>query len=164
MDDVFRQGRHPQWTSYDNSAEYPYTREDADDFVANAVLSGRGIHPHFAIVMENQVIGGIRLRVEPPHATAEFGCFLGVKYWGLGLATEAGLAVIDWCFRALGLVKVYAVSDRNNARRIQVLESLGMKLEATMRSHRIFLDKRVDEAIYGILRSDWTIKPTGNGS
>ena len=156
VDDVFIQGRHPQWTSYDHSADYPFTRGDAEDFVAQAVLQDPVTHPHFAMVKEHRVIGGVKLEVEPPHGTAEFGCFLGIDYWGLGLTVEAGRAIIDWAFASLGLEKVYSVSDQNNAPRIEVLESLGMIQEAVLRSHRIFLGKRVDEIRYGVLREEWS--------
>lgn len=158
IDDVFKQGRHPQWTSYDHSVDYLFTRSDAEDFISQALLYDRSTHPHIAIVKDNQVIGGIRLWSEPPHDTAEFGCFLGTTHWGMGIASEAGIAVISWAFRSLGLAKIYAVSDKANAGRIQVLESLGMELEGVLRSHRVFREKRVDELRYGLLKSDWEAK------
>ena len=69
---------------------------------------------------------------------------------------EAGRGIIDLAFASLGLEKVYSVSDQNNAPRIEVLESLGMIQEAVLRSHRIFLGKRVDEIRYGVLREEWS--------
>jgi RimJ/RimL family protein N-acetyltransferase len=164
IDDIFRQGTHPQSNSFDRVVEQPFTNENADDFVTNAVLSGRATHPHFAVVKENRVIGEVRLRVESQHETAEYSNFLGADYWGLGLAAEAGEAVIDWGFGELGLEKVYAVSDVNNTQRIQLREGVGMEFEATMRSHRIFLGERVDMAIFAVLRSEWIAKAGGQGT
>lgn len=46
--------------------------------------------------------------------------------WGQGLATEAGQAVLDHAFGALGLPEVVADVDEPNARSIRMLERLGM--------------------------------------
>jgi ribosomal-protein-alanine N-acetyltransferase len=53
-------------------------------------------------------------------------------------------------------MRVYATADARNIASRRVMEKLGMRLEATLRMHR--LDARgelLDEVWYGLLREEW---------
>ena len=62
----------------------------------------------------------------------ELGYRLLPPFWGRGLATEAGRAVLDECFGRLGLDHVIGLVDPENVRSIHVLEKLGMRLVEEM--------------------------------
>jgi RimJ/RimL family protein N-acetyltransferase len=59
----------------------------------------------------------------------EVGWALARDAWGEGYATEAGQAAIDWAFSSLGLDRVAAVIDLENARSRAVAIRLGMSLD-----------------------------------
>lgn len=47
-------------------------------------------------------------------------------YWGQGLATECGLALIDYGFSHLPIQRIFATADHANQASIRVMEKLGM--------------------------------------
>ena len=57
------------------------------------------------------------------HAMIAF--YLGREYWGRGLATEAGLALIALAFSRLELERIHAGIDAENLRSLRVIEKLG---------------------------------------
>jgi RimJ/RimL family protein N-acetyltransferase len=70
-------------------------------------------------------LGVVGLSPEPRPNVAEIGYWLGRPYWGKGFATEAGQAVVDTAFRALGfdlLTSGYFVDNPASGR---VLQKLG---------------------------------------
>lgn len=58
----------------------------------------------------------------------ELGYRLARRYWGLGLATEAVLAIRDYAFQELGLERLISIIEPRNVRSIRVAEKIGMKL------------------------------------
>lgn len=62
----------------------------------------------------------------------EIGYWLAPDYWGKGLATEAGQAVMQHGFGSLGLQRIVAVAHPENRASIRVLEKLGMVFEKTV--------------------------------
>src|SRR3954453_11935536 len=60
---------------------------------------------------------------------AEIGYSLARPYWGQGFATEALIAILDYCFRTLSLHRVNAITDCNNLPSVALLERLGMRRE-----------------------------------
>jgi RimJ/RimL family protein N-acetyltransferase len=57
----------------------------------------------------------------------EVGYRLSRRYWGLGLATEGGLASLRFGFDKLGLDRIVAVVDPQNSASRHVLEKLGLR-------------------------------------
>jgi ribosomal-protein-alanine N-acetyltransferase len=54
---------------------------------------------------------------------------LDCQYWGKGLATEMGRAMLEYGFHQLGFVTICASTDPPNRASIAVLERLGMTVE-----------------------------------
>jgi RimJ/RimL family protein N-acetyltransferase len=73
---------------------HPYAIEDAEQFIA-AVNTREG-EACFAVTLDGAPIGvcSVDLREDGP----ELGYWLGVPFWGRGLATEAARALIDHAF------------------------------------------------------------------
>jgi RimJ/RimL family protein N-acetyltransferase len=59
--------------------------------------------------------------------TYELGYHLRREFWGRGLAKEAGRAVIDYAFGAMGLESLFAGHHPSNAASGRILLSLGFK-------------------------------------
>lgn len=72
-------------------------------------------------------IGYCGLRPIPGEAEAfELMYALAPRFWGLGLATEAARACLDWGFRSLPMQEVLALARPQNRASIRVMEKLGM--------------------------------------
>ena len=59
---------------------------------------------------------------------ANIAFYLARPYWGLGLATEAAEAFVQYGFDILGLRRIVAGINANNARSIRVVQKLGFQL------------------------------------
>ncbi|HWO23822.1 MAG TPA: GNAT family N-acetyltransferase [Kofleriaceae bacterium] len=64
---------------------------------------------------------------DPPRRVYEFGFYLLPPWWGQGLATEAGAAVIAHAFDALGAPALFAGHHPENAGSRRALEKLGFR-------------------------------------
>lgn len=133
---------------------YPYTEQDARSFISSI---GESSEARFAITRAGQedLIGGIGLRIDPAHSHAELGYWLGQTYWGCGYATEAALAVLRYGFESLGLHRICASAFRENTASAKVLRRIGMQHEGCLREHVLKWGRFIDLEMYGILRSEW---------
>ena len=133
---------------------YPYTEYDARNFIVSMRESGEA---RFAINLakEQNLIGGMGLRIHPEHPRAELGYWLGAPYWRHGYATEASRAVVEYGFETLGLHRISASAFRENVASAKVLQKIGMLHEGCLREHVLKWGRFIDLEIYGILRSEW---------
>jgi ribosomal-protein-alanine N-acetyltransferase len=137
------------------SLPQPYTRElAARDLDEYCNLDAR-THAYWAIAHDGRAIGNINAEFETPRR-AQMSWAIAHEYWGQGLTTEAAEAVIRWVFDHPEVMRVYATADARNPGSWRVMEKVGMRLEATLRMHRLdALGDLADEVWYGMLRSEW---------
>lgn len=99
----------------------PGTRDDAADFVRSAVEASReASRRRFALALVRRegdvVMGSVELRVTSvAHRRGELGYVLARRYWGYGFASEAAAIMVQFGFSELGLHKVTATCDPENA-------------------------------------------------
>ena len=92
-----------------------------------------GVYPHFVTA------GGII----PGEGSLAF--YLARAYWGLGLATEAGRAFVNFGFHELGLTRIVTTVQVGNDASVRVLEKLGFRLAGTEQGEfRSFYHFQVD--------------------
>jgi RimJ/RimL family protein N-acetyltransferase len=85
---------------------------------------------------DGRVIGSVELTLTSlDHRRAEIGYVLVNAAWGQGYATEAAGAVIAHGFGPLGLHRIAATCDPDNAGSVRVLEKLGMACEGRLRAY-----------------------------
>jgi RimJ/RimL family protein N-acetyltransferase len=89
---------------------------------------------------------------------AEIGYTLARAYQGKGIASEAVSRVLDYAFRTLGLHRVIAITDCENAASITLLERLGLRREGHFIQNVWFKGKWGDEYLYAILEKEWLNK------
>ena len=154
VDDVFEYASDPEWARY-SPLPQPYTRRDAEEFIARQVLASWETRAHFAVVLKGKVIGGVNLIIDASNQSASFGYGIARMYWGQSYATEAARRAVNWVFETYGLVKVWATTDSRNERSLRVMEKLDMTREGVLRSHRLVRGERRDEVYYGLLREEW---------
>ena len=94
----------------------------------------------------------------PEIKARELGYSLAEDYWGQGLMTEAGRAVIDYGFSEMDLQVISIETAPDNERSQRVIEKLGFKYEGCLRDSYLTIDNKVrDTFVYSILRSEWEI-------
>jgi ribosomal-protein-alanine N-acetyltransferase len=153
--DILAYATNVEWARY-LPVPQPYTRSDAEEFVASQILLDREQTPSWGIVLDGVVIGGINLRMDFENHACELGYGVAREHWGQGFATEAARAVIDVAFQSLpDLNKVRAMADLRNVASQRVMEKVGMTREGVLRQNRLFRGEYVDEVWCGLLRSEW---------
>ena len=91
-----------------------------------------------------------RIRLE-----GNIGYELNPEYWQRGYATEAAWAMLGYGFDHLGLHRIWAELNADNAASAHVLEKIGMRREAHFREQDYFKDRWWDGLIYAILSREW---------
>ena len=117
---------------------HPYSFQDAEEWIATA--SGRTPQTHYAIAIDDEVVGGIG--VEPGESgrlpicdhCAEIGYWLGESFWGRGIMSEAVVALTEWAFAELGLVRLHAAVYARNSASARVLAKAGYEFEGSQRA------------------------------
>jgi RimJ/RimL family protein N-acetyltransferase len=134
---------------------YPYTRADAVSWVAHASLE----EPpgNFVIELDGAFAGAVGMIPQAgEHAgTAIFGYWVGRRFWGRGVATDAARALARYALRARGLRRLQASVFAPNTASARVLEKAGFTLEARLRESYTQRDGSVcDALVYARLASD----------
>jgi [ribosomal protein S5]-alanine N-acetyltransferase len=107
---------------------------------------------------EHAGCAGLRPRqLEDYGQVYELGYLLFPRYWGQGLATEAGGAVIEFAFANLPGVTLFAGHHPENAASRQVLEKLGFHYLR----HEFYPPSGLHEPTYLLERAVSTQSPSG---
>jgi RimJ/RimL family protein N-acetyltransferase len=113
----------------------------------------------FAVTLPEEpdmLLGTVSLRCYVRDRRAELGYWLAQPAWGHGFATEAAQAAVDFGFRELDLVRVYAQVLADNRASLRVLDKLGMVNEGIKRQHVLKARRLHDVVLYGLLRDEWS--------
>jgi RimJ/RimL family protein N-acetyltransferase len=154
--DVFSYASDPKWARFLPAVPQPYTKKDAEKFIAGQILLDPETHQCWALSQNEVVIGGIDLRFDFEHQVGELGYSIAQTHWGKGLVAEVAGAVIDAAFTAYpDLNRIRAWADSRNAGSLRVMEKLGMIREGTLRQNYVNRGEFVDQVWCGILRSEW---------
>lgn len=134
---------------------HPYSLQDAEEWIGIATKPDP--QTKFGIAIDDQIIGGIGLDVNPSgiparQHSAEIGYWLGEKFWGRGIATEALNAITEWAFRELRLVRLHAHVFARNPASARVLEKAGYTLEGRMLAHYFRDGEYIDGLLYAKVR------------
>lgn len=131
---------------------YPYTDRDARNWLECVV--GHQPETNFAISVAGEAVGGIGFILQPDVArrSAEIGYWLGEKFWGRGIVTEAVIAVTDHAFANHDLCRVYAHVFEWNRASARVLEKAGYQFEGRMRKSVTKDGQTIDQLMYAVIR------------
>ncbi len=112
--------------------------------------------PNWAVILNGKVVGVVSLTFEQSHRIAVIGYGVHGAVRGQGLSGEASKAVVDAAFSSYpGLQKIRAHTNAKNVASMRVLEKLDFLREGILRSNQYDKGEFIDEAIYGLLRSEW---------
>ena len=116
---------------------------------------------------DGHVIGDFMLRLEDAwaqaevapdakQAQAELGWVLDPTHIGQGYATEAGRALLTYCFADLGLHRVVANCFLANDKSWRLMERLGMRREGHAVNESLHRSGHwLDTVTYAVLASEW---------
>lgn len=111
---------------------FPYSRDLADEWIASSHASlaeGRAYH----LVITGQegdkevVVGGVGLRLDKEARTASLGYWVGRRFWGHGVASEAAGKLARWAMANLNLDRLEATVATDNPGSIAVLRRIGFR-------------------------------------
>lgn len=113
---------------------YPYTLEDAVTYL-DLVVKGELGHV-FGIYKDDTFVGccSVIPQYDIYRINAEIGYWIGEPYWGKGYATEAVKLSVEYAFKELDLLRVYAYIFEYNTASMRVLEKASFEKEAIIKS------------------------------
>jgi len=137
---------------------HPYTRAMAVEWISTSAESyAHGVLVNFAIVrrLDQVLMGCVGLDIDPQHANAELGYWLGIPFWGSGYGTEAARAVLQHGFETLLLHRIHAAHMTRNPASGRILQKIGMTYEGCLRQQIRKWGVFEDIALYGMLDQEY---------
>ena len=133
---------------------YPYTEQDAEDYIRAMLSSDKNSTFAFAITLNDKVIGSIGVfRQDNIHfRTAEMGYYIGEPYWGKGYMTSAIKQVCKYVFNNSDIIRIYAEPFIHNIASCRALEKAGFQCEGILRSNAVKCGQVVDMKMYALIR------------
>ena len=133
---------------------YPYTEQDAEDFIRTMLSANRNSTFAFGITLADKVIGSIGVfRQENIHfQTAQLGYYIGEPYWGNGYMTSAIKQICKYVFEHTDIIRIYAEPFAHNIASCRALEKAGFQYEGTLKSNAVKCDSVVDMKMYALIK------------
>ena len=154
-DDITRNVNDKDVTKWLLLVPYPYERDDAISFIGQCQKLRRSKKGYnFVIVYHNEVVGVVGLgSINHEHKNAEIGYWLGKRYWGKGIMTDAVGLIVRFGFKQLKLHRIHTtIFEKNNAS-ARVLEKNGFTFEGTIKDRWKREGKWVSGRSYSIIDS-----------
>jgi ribosomal-protein-alanine N-acetyltransferase len=136
-----------------NLMPHPYSLQDAEAWIALA--TSQNPETQFAIAIENEVVGGIGLRLDDPERkggvrySAELGYWLGEPFGGTGHYDRSGHAAFAaWAFGHFELVRIHASVYARKLASARVLARAGFEFEGRLRACYFKEDEFIDGLLY----------------
>jgi 8-oxo-dGTP diphosphatase len=111
---------------------FPYPRPLADDWIASTARElAAGVAYNLAITGRDGdhelMLGGVGLRLDTKARIATLGYWVGRRFWGHGVATEAAGRIVRWGFANLGIERIRADVATDNPVSAAVLRRIGFR-------------------------------------
>ena len=115
---------------------YPYARALADEWVVTSVAAIEQARAYHLVVTGREadreiVVGGVGLRLHNGDRTADLGYWVGRRYWGHGVASEAAGRLVRWALANLDLDRIEASVATDNPASMAVLRRIGFRMVGT---------------------------------
>jgi RimJ/RimL family protein N-acetyltransferase len=144
------------WNNLRDYFPYPYSKDDGELFIRMVLINSKASCTDMAISVDGKAVGGVSivLQTDVERMSAEIGYWLGEKYWGKGIMTEAVRQMVAYAFDKFPLRKIYApVFDFNIASQ-RVLQKAGFEREAILRQAAVKNGNMVDLHYYSFIKTD----------
>jgi len=141
---------------------HPYRLKNAEDFIKmthQKIRKKKAFELGIELKESKEIIGMMSLMdIDYDNKNAEIGYWLGKKYWGKGIMKEAIKLILNFGFKKLNLVRIYARVMHPNIASAKLLERSGFKYEGRMRKTTLRRGKWMDDLRYSILNSEFKFK------
>lgn len=133
---------------------YPYTENDAGDFISSMLAADKNKTFAFAIVYGDEVVGSIGVfRQENIHfRTAEMGYYIGEPYWGKGIGTSAVKQASRYVFENTDIIRIFAEPFAYNTASCRVLEKSGFVFEGILHGNAVKNGRVLDMKMYALVK------------
>ena len=135
---------------------YPYTEEDAKDYIQAMLTADPNDNFAFAITFGDKAIGsiGVFRQGNIHRQTGELGYYIAEEYWGKGYGTSAVRQICEYIFANTDILRIYAEPFAYNKGSRRVLEKAGFHYEGTLQSNAIKNGTVLDMAMYALVRTN----------
>ncbi|MCE7794462.1 GNAT family N-acetyltransferase [Salipaludibacillus sp. CUR1] len=142
-----------QWLPW---VDFIKTADDSREFIKVSLKQFSQTNVFQAgIWYKGELAGVIGLhRIDWANQSTSVGYWLGEKYEGKGLMTEACRAVVNYCFTDLKLKRIEIRTAVENYKSAAIPERLGFKKEGCLKSAEKLYDKHVDCYVFGLIREE----------
>ena len=111
---------------------YPYDRALADEWIAASIRGlSDGTACHLAITghedSKEVIVGAVGIAVDRAARVGRLGYWVGRKYWGHGVASEAAKRLTSWSFANLDVDRISASVATDNPASAAVLRRIGFR-------------------------------------
>ena len=121
---------------------FPYPRKLADEWIA---ATGRELAERSAFTLavtgrdgdHEILVGTVGLRLDPKSRTARLGYWVGRRFWGHGVATEAAGRMVRWAFANLNINAITANVATDNPASAAVLRRIGFRRTGEGAEHSV---------------------------
>jgi ribosomal-protein-alanine N-acetyltransferase len=138
----------------------PASIEEFERFIEAAHAARRsGLGACFAVVPNGMqaAVGMFQIRQrDADFGIAEWDFAIGSAFWGTGVFADAAPRIVDFAFEAIGIRRLEARVVVNNARGNGALRKIGAVCEGILRGSFVRGTHVYDQALWAILRSEWT--------
>jgi len=117
---------------------FPYPRQLTDEWIASTarqIAGGTGYHLAITGHEDGQemIVGCVGLRLDVKPRVGNLGYWVGRRFWGHGVATEAAGRLARWALANLDLDRLEAHVAEDNAASATVLRRIGFRMSGTGR-------------------------------
>lgn len=133
---------------------YPYTEQDAHDFIALCLAADPGKALYCAVEVDGAFAGSISLTRggDIARKSAELGYWFGRPFWGKGVATAAVRQMCAQGFGTWDIVRIFAEPFSCNRASCRVLEKDGFAHEGTKRLSVYKRGALLDSELYALIK------------
>jgi 8-oxo-dGTP diphosphatase len=130
---------------------FPYSREQAEDWIKSSNQNlAAGTACQLAITGQESdhevLVGGVGITIDRPSRTGRLGYWVGQKYWGHGVATEAAGRLTSWSLANLEIDRITAGVATDNPASAAVLRRIGFRQVGA--DHHHFASRSADVPIW----------------
>ena len=131
---------------------HPYTDNDANEYLQSIV--GQEPRPHFAITANDELIGGLGFMIgeDVEKYSAIITYWLGIDYWGCGIATMVVGGICDFAFKQTDIVRLSARVFEGNIASEQVLKNCGFEKEGILKKSIFKNNRFMDGILYAKIK------------
>ena len=130
--------------------------QNEEEFLVLALAAlSVGTGYHFGIWRSNQLAGTVSIEVDQVNNSGEIGYFLGQNFVGTGLMTLAVLAIVNFGFATLGLMRIEANIAATNIDSRNVCLRAGLLSESVSKKALFIGNKFLDKETFACFADSW---------